>query len=275
MNEYNVPVSAELQKVHTHGTDVASAATLNLEAATGEIINITGTTTVTAITLSDGHTRVCRATGVFTLTHGASLVLPGAVSITTQVGDIFGVVGYPSGVVYIVGYQPPGIPLGSTRVAVIDVTEAIDNMNSTTLVDSTALQLTLGAGVYFIETHELLGDSSLVGLNKSKMVFTGSYTIGGNSVWSTSVASTNGPLNCTAYQITGIAPNKPAGVPTVGGFDMDASVALSNSGGWTIRKGKLTVTASGVLKIQSAQNVANLSSHWLFNGSFLKAIRIG
>lgn len=89
-----------------HGADVASASTINLEAATGDLIDVTGTTTVTAITLSEGHERTVRTTGILILTHGSSLVLPGGSNITTAAGDFFVFRGYAAGVVRCVGYSP-------------------------------------------------------------------------------------------------------------------------------------------------------------------------
>lgn len=86
------------------GTDVASAATVNLDSATGNWVNITGTTQITAITLSAGRRRMVRFAGSLVLTHGASLVLPGAANITTAAGDWAILVGDASGVVRCVQY---------------------------------------------------------------------------------------------------------------------------------------------------------------------------
>jgi hypothetical protein len=96
--------AAAIAKLDIHGADVASAVTLNLEAATGDLIDVTGTTTVTAITLADGHERTVRFTGALTLTHGSSLVLPGAANVTTAAGDFAVFRGYASGVVRCVDY---------------------------------------------------------------------------------------------------------------------------------------------------------------------------
>jgi hypothetical protein len=90
----------------TQGADIASAATVNLETATGNVVDVTGTTTITAITLSQGHWRVVRFTGALTLTNGASLVLPGAANITTAAGDYALFVGYAASVVRVAGYWP-------------------------------------------------------------------------------------------------------------------------------------------------------------------------
>jgi len=87
------------------GADIASAATLNLDAATGNLVDVTGVVTVTAITLTDGWIRTVRFTGILVLTNGASLVLPGAANITTAVGDFAVFRGYAAGVVRCTQYS--------------------------------------------------------------------------------------------------------------------------------------------------------------------------
>lgn len=89
----------------SRGSDIASAATLDLDAATGDLIDVTGTTTITAITLADGQQRTVRAAGIFKLTHGSSLVLPGGADIITAVDDFITFRGYAAGVVRCVNYQ--------------------------------------------------------------------------------------------------------------------------------------------------------------------------
>lgn len=86
------------------GADIASAATVNLTTATGDLVDVTGTTTITAITLAEGEQRTVRFTGALTLTHGASLVLPGGANITTAAGDFAVFRGYAAGVVRCVVY---------------------------------------------------------------------------------------------------------------------------------------------------------------------------
>lgn len=92
--------------ISKHGADIASAATVNLETATGDLVDVTGTVTITAITLSEGHERTVRFTGALILTNGASLVLPGGANITTAAGDFARFRGYAAGVVRCVGYTP-------------------------------------------------------------------------------------------------------------------------------------------------------------------------
>ncbi len=96
---------AGFDNLSVHGADIASASTVDLGAATGDVVDVTGTTTITAITLAEGKRRIVRFTGALTLTHGASLVLPGAANITTAAGDYAVFVGYAAGVVRCVLYS--------------------------------------------------------------------------------------------------------------------------------------------------------------------------
>ena len=69
------------------GTAIASAATINLDTTTGNRVHITGTTTITAVTLTRGP-RTLIFDAVLTLTHNATTNnLPGAVNITTAIND--------------------------------------------------------------------------------------------------------------------------------------------------------------------------------------------
>lgn len=81
------------------GADVASASTIDLNKIRGDLIDVTGTTAITAITLDEGQERTVRFTGILTLTNGASLVLPTGANITTAAGDFAIFRGYASGVV--------------------------------------------------------------------------------------------------------------------------------------------------------------------------------
>lgn len=83
------------------GTAIASAATLNLDNATGNFLHITGTTTVTAVTLSAGRKRRCIADGAFKLTNGVSLIVQGGADYTCAVGDTLDFRGDGGGVVYV------------------------------------------------------------------------------------------------------------------------------------------------------------------------------
>jgi hypothetical protein len=86
------------------GSDIASASTINLTTATGNLVDVTGTTTITAITLAQGAERWVRFTGALTLTNGASLVLLGGANIVTAAGDYACFRGYAAGVVRMTAF---------------------------------------------------------------------------------------------------------------------------------------------------------------------------
>lgn len=92
-------------RAYNKGADIATASTVNLDTATGDYVRLTGTTTVTAITLSEGQERTCHCNAAFILTNGASLILPTGANITTAAGDVFIVRGEASGVVRVVSYM--------------------------------------------------------------------------------------------------------------------------------------------------------------------------
>jgi len=89
------------------GSDIASAATTNIGAATGNFVHITGTTTITALgTIQAGTPRVVRFAGILTLTHNAtSLILPSAANIVTAANDTAVFVSEGSGNWRCVGYE--------------------------------------------------------------------------------------------------------------------------------------------------------------------------
>ena len=68
-----------LDNFHTKSSNIASASTVDLSAATGDLVHITGTTAITAFsTQTAGNERTIVFDGALTLTHNAtSLILPG------------------------------------------------------------------------------------------------------------------------------------------------------------------------------------------------------
>lgn len=97
---------AALDALYVKGNDVTSAATLDLTSTTGDYVHVTGTTTITAITLNAGDRRWVVFDGILTLTHnGTSLILPGAANILTAANDAALVMGEGSGNARILAYQ--------------------------------------------------------------------------------------------------------------------------------------------------------------------------
>lgn len=121
--------------------DIASTATLSLQALyqLGNFTDVTGTTTVTAITLNAGREHTLRFLGALTLTHNAStLILPGGTNYTTAAGDVLTFRGITGGVVCT----------GITRASGgFPFTRAYDNTGSPAVITSAgSISLTHGLG---------------------------------------------------------------------------------------------------------------------------------
>jgi hypothetical protein len=89
------------------GAAVASAGTTNIWAGDGDLIHITGTTTITSLGTAPqaGAKRTIVFDGALTLTHNAtSLILPGAANITTAAGDRMDVVADTTANMIVVNY---------------------------------------------------------------------------------------------------------------------------------------------------------------------------
>lgn len=80
---------ATLETEGVKASAIASAATTDIWAATGDLVHITGTTTITSFGTASraGIVREVIFDGALTLTHGAQLDLPGTANITTAAGD--------------------------------------------------------------------------------------------------------------------------------------------------------------------------------------------
>ena len=89
------------------GADIASATTCDIGAATGNAVDVTGTTTITGLgTVQAGTRREVRFTGALILTHHAtSLILPTGANITTVAGDTATFISLGSGNWVCTNYQ--------------------------------------------------------------------------------------------------------------------------------------------------------------------------
>lgn len=107
-NDFLQAIQAILRTTNAKGADIASATTTDIGAATGEFVDVTGTTTITGLgTIAAGIVRTVRFTGALTLTHNAtSLILPGSANITTANGDVAMFRSLGSGNWKCVGYLP-------------------------------------------------------------------------------------------------------------------------------------------------------------------------
>lgn len=120
------------------GADIASAATIDLTAATGNSPRITGTTATSAVTMNTGQQMVVVADGAWPLTYHSTtnkLNTAGA-NYTCAAGDIVYYYKGLSGVVYGTIFPASGKPivgmqLTDTRFAIKSFTRALDAASGT------------------------------------------------------------------------------------------------------------------------------------------------
>lgn len=148
--------------LNTTSVNLASSATVDLSTATGTVVNITGTTTITALgTVSSGAKRVLVFAGILTLTHNAtSLILPGAANITTAAGDVATMRSKGSGNWVCVSYQrASGGMISNTLTSPTLVTPTVTD---TLTVKSTDAGATAGPVVDLYRDSASPADSDLL-----------------------------------------------------------------------------------------------------------------
>lgn len=166
----------------TKSTDIASATTTNLAAATGEYANITGTTTITGFgTVTAGALRVLQFNGALTLTYNAtSMILPGGGDILTVAGDVGSFRSLGSGNWKCIQYTRAAAPAGSLGSGELDYfpnTTSVDDINPTGMSAATYVRVsnnnnqlfiggiaggTPGRILYFRNTNSLANANSFV-----------------------------------------------------------------------------------------------------------------
>ena len=92
------------------GADMASASTVDLATATGDYVEITGTTTITAFgTMAAGVRKTLRFVSGLAITHNAtSLIIPGNQNITVSAGNAIEVLSLGSGNWMVLGFSSFG-----------------------------------------------------------------------------------------------------------------------------------------------------------------------
>lgn len=87
------------------GADVAAAAALDLQSATGNLLHVTGAAIITSVILAPGASRDVIFDGTPTLTNSAALKLPGAANIIVMAGDRATFYGDTTGNVVVTSYE--------------------------------------------------------------------------------------------------------------------------------------------------------------------------
>jgi hypothetical protein len=204
-------------QTYTQGADVASATTTNLDTATGDYTNITGTTTITGITLSQGRQATIQFSGVLTLTNGASLILPGGSSIVTAAGDTAILRGEASGVVRCISYTRAtgfapviGLPQNSKSAAYTTVLTdngkhifhpAADTTARTWTIDSNAnVAYPVGAALTFV--NENGAGVITIAITSDTMRLAGAGTTGSRTLAANGIATAL-KITSTSWIISG------------------------------------------------------------------------
>lgn len=188
------------------GANVASAATIDLQntIVTGNLLHITGTTTITAITLPSGAERTLVFDGILTLTHSANLDLPGSVNITTAVGDRAIIRGEGSGVVRVISYNK------ANGAAVTVVPPA--------LILLATLTPTVAANVDFLNTFNSTYDAYMIEIIGVRPATAGNilraqFAVAGSAVTTSTYATAATGSSATAasaFMTIGVATNNSA-----------------------------------------------------------------
>lgn len=168
------------------GAAVASSATIALNSVTGNMVHVTGTTGISAITLSNGQILLVFDDALI-LTHSSNLLLPGSANITTAAGDTCWAVAEGAGVVRLVGYTlASGLPL----IESADILVAVGD-ESTALATGTA-KITFR--MPFAMTLDQLPRISLTTAQASGTVVTVDVNEAGASIFSTVLTIDNSEL---------------------------------------------------------------------------------
>ena len=187
---------------------VASATTIVLNSTTTNYFNITGTTTITGITLAEGVEVTVKFAGALTLTNGANLINISGANITTAAGDIAVFRGEASGVVRMIDYvRASGAPV------VTPSSGALVYLGSATASASATLDFTNGIDSTY-DTYVFSFEKILLSTNASCYLRTSSNSGSSYDSGATDYRDYSGSLNFSSIQITG----GPAQIPIINGF---------------------------------------------------------
>lgn len=151
--------TAVFNAITAHGADVASASTVNLETATGDLVDLTGNTAVSTIVLNEGHERTVRFTSTITLSTNALLVLPGSSNLSTVAGDFGMFRGYAAGVVRLTSFmKASGAPIRMSQITASLGADVALNNTGTSFDGPSVAQGT--AGIWFVSGKVTIQDTA-------------------------------------------------------------------------------------------------------------------
>lgn len=158
------------------GANIASVATTNIGAATGNFITVTGTATITNLgTVAAGTRRIVRFASALTLANSASLILPGGANIITATGDVFEFVSLGSGNWICTNFQPAAafLPLSGGALS-----GALNEALGTNIASASTINLTTATGnlVHITGTTTITAVTLGAGMRR-EVIFDGILTL--------------------------------------------------------------------------------------------------
>lgn len=182
------------------GTNIASAATTAIGAATGNYVKVTGVVTITAFdTVQAGVRRIVEFTGALILTNSANVILPGGQNITTAAGDTAVFVSEGAGVWRCVSYQ----------LAVNSPSSVLARVTATTTFNTSAggTALTLAIPANLLGTNRALeffffGDYLNNSGGAANFEIAGTY--GGSTFFDTGVISETSNAATRPWRVRGV-----------------------------------------------------------------------
>lgn len=247
-----VDPTGELRKYGIQGTDIASASTIDLGAASGDYVRVTGTANIASLGVAaSGVIRTLEFTGILSLIYNsANLVLPGGVNMTTAPNDVGIFRSRGNGAWICISYQPasgaPPLELTSADVGLGNV----ENTKLSTWPGSANLATvgTISAGVWQGTPIAVIkGGTGLTSLNQGDIIYAGGtnafFRLPKNTVKSRYLSNQGGLDNSPGWDlidlttgVSGILPEANGGgmqIP-VGGMVDFAGTAAAVPAGWLL-----------------------------------------
>lgn len=264
------------------GAPIASAATINLTTATGNLVHVTGTATIMAITIPSGAEREVVFDGALILTNSANLILPTGANIATAAGDTMRVRGDGAGVARVVDYcrasgnaliKPAMLlvagPLTPSAAANVDFLNVFTSQFDEYLVQINGVQVAATSTKLMLQfavggavdagaanyQYGQLDDTTLGTASASGILISGAGYVGNPVTATVRLSGINSALaNVKALNSLSICTNTSGSAPLVQGFVGAHRPAGAASGFRLYWASGASFTATGTIKVYGVLN---------------------
>lgn len=268
--------------------DIASAATVDLSVATGNIVRITGTTATSAWTINVGQRVVCVAVGAWPLTyHAANNPLPGSVNYTCAAGDLVIVSKDGNGDLHveIVRRDGTAVSLGSFTLAQLNTAVSDANVAAAGANGDITSLLGLSGNLAFTGTaNRITGDfSNATAANRVMFqtttadagTFVGALPLGTGAVSSFGAYGGSDPANASFLALTSDAGNTRVESGKSGtGTYRDLSFWTSEADRFKIEAGGNLLVGGTSKRFQADMSNATFASRFAFQNSTVNAMSL-